>query len=268
MKGIIQVILLKRVSLLLVISLLGIGFGTSAQAEPFAYITDKNSNHVSVIDTQTNTIIATVSVGSYPEGVVVNPTGTRVYVANFLSSTVSVIDTATHLIIDTIPVRLRPYDVVMNSTGTRVYVTYDAENEDGRVTGNLSVVDTKTNTVIAEVWGEESETPSRAVNAEENILPVSDQSGNGTYVIDTENNNVVDAETGSAVDSVPVVYAPRGIAVDPMGSFIYVANGGDKGNSVFVISTATHSVIATIPIENASRNVAMHSTGMSVNLAN
>ena len=38
-------------------------------------------NTVSVIDTATNTVTATVPVGSYPIGVAVTPDGTKVYVA-------------------------------------------------------------------------------------------------------------------------------------------------------------------------------------------
>lgn len=62
-----------------------------AGAAPFAYITNRNSNTVSVIDTATNTVTATVNVGSYPIGVAVNPAGTLVYVANSESHTVSVL---------------------------------------------------------------------------------------------------------------------------------------------------------------------------------
>ncbi len=40
------------------------------------------SNTVSVIDTATNNVTATVTVGSGPYGVAVTPDGTKVYVAN------------------------------------------------------------------------------------------------------------------------------------------------------------------------------------------
>ncbi len=39
-------------------------------------------NNVSVIDTATNNVTATVHVGIYPTGVAVSPDGTKVYVAN------------------------------------------------------------------------------------------------------------------------------------------------------------------------------------------
>ena len=51
-------------------------------AAPFAYITNGGGNTVSVIDTATNTVVSTIPVGTCPQGVAVNPAGTRVYVTN------------------------------------------------------------------------------------------------------------------------------------------------------------------------------------------
>jgi YVTN family beta-propeller protein len=39
----------------------------------FAYVANKDSNTVSVIDTATNTVVATVPVGSAPIGVAITP---------------------------------------------------------------------------------------------------------------------------------------------------------------------------------------------------
>ena len=55
---------------------------------------------VSVIDTATNMVTATVHVGNYSSGVAVNPDGKKVYVANLYNRT-SVIDTATNTVTDT-----------------------------------------------------------------------------------------------------------------------------------------------------------------------
>ena len=63
-----------------------------------AYITNHGSGSVSVIDTTTNTVIASPSVGVLPEGLAVTPDGSKVYVANFGSNTVSVIATATNTV--------------------------------------------------------------------------------------------------------------------------------------------------------------------------
>ncbi len=58
----------------------------------------------SVIDTATNTVIATIPVGVQPAGVAVSADGSKVYVANHRQAgTVSVIDTATNTVTATIP---------------------------------------------------------------------------------------------------------------------------------------------------------------------
>jgi YVTN family beta-propeller protein len=73
-----------------------------------AYITNEGSNNVSVINTATNTVIATIPVGFAPFGVTVTPDSTKVYVTNQFSNNVSVIATATNTVIATIPVGPQP----------------------------------------------------------------------------------------------------------------------------------------------------------------
>jgi len=53
-----------------------------AGAAPFAYITNWKSEIVSVIDTATSTLTATVAVGWGPYGVAVAPDGKKVYVVS------------------------------------------------------------------------------------------------------------------------------------------------------------------------------------------
>ena len=62
----------------------------------FAYVANFGSATVSVINTATNTLAATVPVGSSPGYVAVTPSGAYVYVANQASNSVSVISTATN----------------------------------------------------------------------------------------------------------------------------------------------------------------------------
>jgi YVTN family beta-propeller protein len=50
----------------------------TATAAAFAYITNRNSQDVSVIDTATNTVVNTITVGNGPYGVAANLAGTRV----------------------------------------------------------------------------------------------------------------------------------------------------------------------------------------------
>src|SRR4029079_685530 len=63
-----------------------------------AYVANRSSGNVTVIDTTTNTVVgAPISVGATaPRSVVVDPTGHRAYVANASSNFVTVIDTTTN----------------------------------------------------------------------------------------------------------------------------------------------------------------------------
>jgi YVTN family beta-propeller protein len=115
----------------------------ASHAAPFAYITNKDSANVSVIDTATDTVIATVPVGAQPWGVAVNPVRPRVYVANNGSGSVSVIDTTTQTVVATIPVGPLPTGVAVRPDGTRIYVT--------DLFGSFSVIDADTNTQIGSV---------------------------------------------------------------------------------------------------------------------
>jgi YVTN family beta-propeller protein len=58
--------------------------------QAFAYVTIRDNNSVSVIDTVSQTIVQTVATGASPYGVAVGPDGLTVYVANNNANTVSV----------------------------------------------------------------------------------------------------------------------------------------------------------------------------------
>ncbi|MBL0119840.1 MAG: hypothetical protein IPP89_12860 [Saprospiraceae bacterium] len=81
------------------------------------YVTKVGSDNVSVINTATNTVVATIGVGIYPYGVSTNPDGSRVYVANAVSGNVSVINTATNTVVATIGVGNYPYGVSTSPDG-------------------------------------------------------------------------------------------------------------------------------------------------------
>ena len=77
----------------------------TASCTQSAYVTNYNANTVSVIDTATNMVVATVGVGTKPIAVALAPDGKHAYVLNqSTSSDVSVIDTASNTVVATIPV--------------------------------------------------------------------------------------------------------------------------------------------------------------------
>ena len=64
---------------------------------------DRANGTVAVIDTATDTVVATIPVGILPEAVAITPDGTRAYVANAASSTASVIDIASNTVVAMVP---------------------------------------------------------------------------------------------------------------------------------------------------------------------
>jgi len=97
-----------------------------------------------VIDTATDTVIATVQVGDGPMGVAVSPDDRKVYVGNTGSDTVSVIDTTTNTVVSTIPTGRGPTGVALTPDGSKVYVANDGAN-------TASMINAATNTVTATI---------------------------------------------------------------------------------------------------------------------
>jgi YVTN family beta-propeller protein len=88
-----------------------------------AYVTNRSSDSVSVINTSNNTVIDTVTVGSDPNGVAVSPDGSRVYVTNYDSGSVSVINTSNNTVIATVTVGAEHIAVAVSPDGSHVYLT-------------------------------------------------------------------------------------------------------------------------------------------------
>jgi YVTN family beta-propeller protein len=111
-----------------------------------AYVTNFVSNSVSVIETATNAVTATIRVGVEPYyGVAITPDGTRAYVTNEGSNSVSVIKTATNKVVKTIPVGIVPAGIAITSDGSRAYVANEGFSD------FVSVIDIKANTVVATI---------------------------------------------------------------------------------------------------------------------
>jgi YVTN family beta-propeller protein len=121
--------------------------GSAQSLAQNAYIANNGSNDVSVIDTATNKVTATISVGSFPLGVTVTPDGGNVYVTNTNSATVSVIDPVSNKVIDRVSVGTQPYSLAAAPDGRRVYVA----NACYGFCGSVSVINTATNMVIATI---------------------------------------------------------------------------------------------------------------------
>jgi YVTN family beta-propeller protein len=222
---------------------------TVATAAPFAYITNAGSDNVSVIDTATNAVVATIPVGVSPTGVAVSADGTRVYIANSGSDSVSVIDATRNSILATVATGIEPSGVAVNAAGTRVYVTNAASD-------SVSVIDATRNSVVATV-------PVGAIPLGVVVNPA----GTRVYVANSDASrvSVIDTGTNSVIAGVPVGAVPYAIAVNPAGTRIYVTHVPDTepvNGTVTVIDAASNAIVAVVPL---GLNVA--ATGVTTNAA-
>jgi YVTN family beta-propeller protein len=226
----------------------------------FAYVTiDQGISGgftVSVIDTTTNSVVATVTVGPAPIGVAITPDGTKVFVANHTSSNVSVIETTGHTVIATVTVGAGPNGVAITPDGTAAYVTNEA-------TGNVTVINTSSYAIVATVA---VGTHPQSVA----ILP----NGTQAYVANNTSDNVtvINTSTYAIVATVTVGNNPTSVAASLDGTKVYVANAGD--NTVSVINTQTYTVFALSPVGNLfdapyiSQGIAVSPDGTEVYVAN
>ena len=216
----------------------------------YAYITNSNSNNVSVIDTTTNNVTTTVDVGQFPSGVAVISDGTKVYVANSNSNNVSVIDTTTNNVTATVDVGQFPFGVAVTPDGTKVYVANSNSN-------NVSVIDTATNNVTATV---DIGSSPRGVA----VIP----NGTKVYVANSNSNSVsvINTSTNTVIATVDVGTNPSGVGVTSDGTKVYVANS--NSNSVSVINTSTNTVIATVDVGTNPSGVGVIPDGTKVYVAN
>jgi YVTN family beta-propeller protein len=177
-----------------------------------------------------DTVVATVPVGSSPDGAAALPNGSYVYVANYNSGTVSVIRTSDNTVVATVPVGANPRGVAALPDGSNVYVANDGSN-------TVSVIRTSDNTVVATV-------PVGVSPYSVAALP------NGSYVYVanyfSDAVSVIRTSDNTIMATVPVGAWHRGVAALPNGSYVYAADEGS--NAVSVIRTSDNTVVDTVPV--------------------
>lgn len=263
-----------------------------ASAAPFLYITNHDSNSVSVIDASTNSVTATIPVGNGPSGIAVDVLGRRAYAANSNDGTISVIDTATNSVMATIETGLMPVGLALGPNGERLYVSdyegglvFVADTSSLDILSIISVGDGPQGIVASPDGGR-----AYVANTNENTVSVIDTSrdavigivtvgknpigldvtADGSLVVveNTTDNTVsfISTDTNTVTETVVVGTYPQGVAASPNSARAYVTNYSD--NSVSVIDTAASTTVATIPVGTNPRGIAVDSSGGRIYVVN
>jgi YVTN family beta-propeller protein len=174
------------------------------------YVLTSGGASVSVIDTATNAVTDTFSVGQVYESqsVAVSGDGSKLYVASPLDNAVTVLNASTGAPDDTIVAFDGPWNVTADAD--RVYVT-------NATSGGVSAIDTATNSVEATTGGGQM---FNSVLDPIGWLYTADVFTNQVYVVDT-GSNTVRPDTLYA-------YEPSGLALSPDGSRLYVSSPSGK----------------------------------------
>jgi YVTN family beta-propeller protein/YD repeat-containing protein len=252
------------------------------------YVTNGARNTVSVVDTTTNGINATIPTAAGPFRSAVSPDGTRLYVVagagalsvlNLvtnapvatvsiaeplavgvsrdgqtvlvprLNSTVALVDTASNVVVASLPVGPTPGEVVVSPVGARAHVINFGDS-------SVSVIDTATRSLVTTI--------SMPLGGS---MGVFSPDGTRYYQGDTQDVSVVDTATNAIVGTITGVGGTRAIAIDPGGTRLYVAtafNPARAGPALVAIDTSTNQVVGTVDLPRTPRDLAVTLDGQRV----
>jgi YVTN family beta-propeller protein len=224
---------LRIVSPLLLLLLLGCaGSGaTPGAAAPKIYVGNFKDNTVSVIDSGSRKVVATIPVAAGPHGMGVSPDGKSIYVSGDGASTVSVIDAASDRVVKEIEVGKAPHGLAVTSDGRQVVVAVYGEDK-------VSIVDSATREVVGSV----------PVAKPHNVAIHPD--GRTAYVASQEPGKfalvAVDLQQRVVLRSMPLDKTPRALEFSPDGKALYFTQAGL--NALVVLDTASGRVVTQIPV--------------------
>lgn len=146
----------------------------------FAYVADGDSDQVAVMDTATDTIVATIPVGDEPWRAYASPDGTKMLVPNNGDQTVSVIDTATNKVIATFPAGEDMTGINFVNGGTKAYVISRGE-------GALYVLDLEKMKELQRIkLGEDLTLETASTTADGKTVYLASSQSNSVFVINGE----------------------------------------------------------------------------------
>ena len=259
-------------------------------AEERAYVTNWESDNISVIQTSNNTVMEIISTDTGPIGLAFTPDHEHVYVTNYGMATcnnkVTVIQTSDNTILTTITVGNCPAQIAITPDGEFGYVA-------NYFSDSFSVIEISSNTVVATVTmgngpmgvsitpdGEyayfalEQAGTVQVVQISDNTIIATVNVGSSPYRIAitpdgafayvtnrfSNNVSVIQTSNNSVIATIDVGGWPHGIAITPNGEYAYVVNFL-QSNSVSVIQVSNNSVVSTISVGSAPKAIAFTPNG-------
>ena len=182
-----------------------------------AYVSNEDGNSVSVIDTQTAQVVATIDVGKRPRGMKLDRAGARLFVA-----------------VSGLP-----------KCPPSVPDEECAKRQRDLSADGIAIIDTASQKVVR-LLAAGSDPEQFALSHDETRLFVSNE--------DAGRTSVVDIASGKLVASIPVGIEPEGVAVAPNGRWVFVTS--EAGNAVSAIDARTLKVVRKVSVGQRPRDIA------------
>jgi YVTN family beta-propeller protein len=179
-------------------------------------VTCEFSGDILKVDTATGKVLNVLPLekGAMPQDVRLSPTGDEFYVADMEHGCVWIIDATGTTITGSIATGVGPHGIYPSRDASLVYVTnrgrlaHDVRRKSKPGDGSISVINPKTNTVVATWTIPQGGSPDMGgVSADGTRLWLSGRYDDVVYVFDTT--------TGTLITTIPVPGGPHGLAVFP-----------------------------------------------------
>jgi YVTN family beta-propeller protein len=231
------------------------GFAAVSPNGRLLYVANGDAKELNVLDTTTNTKLATVPIpDGPPQFLTFSPDGSRLYVSIFdvsgAGSEIAVLDTSTNQVLGQIPVAGQPYRLAVTADARELIVpvhnperVWTIDTVSLKVTGQIPVPPDPS-------WVELS------------------IDGRKAYVVNRGANliTVLDPASGRITGQVPVGAAPNAVAVNPRQPLLAVVNF--NGNSVTLLDASTDTVTTTIPVGQHPQALAWAADGRFLYVVN
>ncbi|SEO90729.1 serine/threonine-protein kinase [Trujillonella endophytica] len=209
----------------------------------YAYIAHRDAGVVSVLDTTSLEVNATIPIDAGPpQFITFSPSGDRAYVtvynADYTENYVVFVDTASNEVTATVEVGLRPFAPETSPDGSLLYIPLHNE-------GRVEVLDTAT----------AREIDSYDVPPNPHWIAIND-AGTVAYTANHESDvlSVLDlTDGGRVIGTIPAGDSPHSVAVSPDGSRVAVV--AFDSSDVHVVDTATNALVASGPVGSHPQDV-------------
>jgi YVTN family beta-propeller protein len=203
---------LRRAGIVAAILALVAGFSAAvASAAPLGLVTDSNGGVVSVIATQTNSVVGEpIALGGRPASVAITPDGRFAYVVEETPRQVVVIELATRRVVgEPIEFGFQPGQIAISADGRTAYLANLSSK-------SIAVIDTRTDRMTGEV-GLAADATGVAFAPDGRSAYVAEQEPAEVQIVDTQTESVVG-------QPIQLKGRPSSVAVAADGMTLYVGN--------------------------------------------